>query len=348
MHEIVIVIPDLYLAPDAERGAAAAFAAHGTLPGIEYAGRFGERAALASGWREWLAGSLGRADLKGLAPACIAAAVCEGAAGAPQQGAGATWIAAPVQLIAGLTRVHLDHRGLLSLPHAEQAALATGFQRLFGPSGHELTPLPSGDFLLRTCGIAAVATSEPARCAGGEVAHALGQGAAAPLRRLLAEIEMWLHGLALNEERQQRGASLITALWLWGAEGRVLRPGRGSSAGVQSAYGSEAYLNGLWHLQGGAPRALPAWLDAVLAEGAQQRAVLVLTVGGELQSGFQGTVAQALARLDERFISPALKALRRGELRRVTLILNDTRVALGRASGLRLWRRARRGLEGFA
>jgi hypothetical protein len=32
----------------------------------------------------------------------------------------------------------------------------------------------------------------------------------------------------------------------------------------------------------------------------------------------------------------------------VTLIVNDTRVALGRASGLRLWRRARRGLEGFA
>src|SRR2546429_3394568 len=64
-------------------GAAVAGAA---APGIESAGRFGERATLEHGWREWLAHALGRADLAGVAPACIAAAEVAPAGPAPGGG----------------------------------------------------------------------------------------------------------------------------------------------------------------------------------------------------------------------------------------------------------------------
>ncbi|HJX22008.1 MAG TPA: hypothetical protein VJ454_13520, partial [Steroidobacteraceae bacterium] len=204
MREIVIVIADLYL-PHGANGAAGAVAA--AVPGIESAGRFGERAALQHGWREWLAHALGREDLAGAAPACIAAAAAEVAPGGPPARAiGTPWIATPLQLTAGAARLYLDHRGVLRLPHAELAALAAAFQATFAVSGFTLTPLASGDFLLRTPGIAAVATTEPARCAGTDVAEALPRGAAAaPLRRLLSEIEMWLHGQTLNEARVLRG-----------------------------------------------------------------------------------------------------------------------------------------------
>jgi hypothetical protein len=101
-------------------------------------------------------------------------------------------------------------------------------------------------------------------------------------------------------------------------------------------------LSGLWHLQADVCRALPQRLEEVLADEPTCGVVLVL------QTDSHYTLAQALARLDERFVSPALKALRRGEVSSVTLIANDTRVTLRRRSHLRLWRRPRAGLRSFA
>jgi hypothetical protein len=347
VREIVIVIADVYLPPAAAEAGSAAGASFHNVPGIECAGRFGARAGLAGGWREWLAESLGRADLAGVAPACIAAAAIDAAATA--RGTATSWIATAVHLSAGLTRVHLDHRGILRLPRAQQSALAADFTYVFGSSGYELTPLPSGDFLLTTPGITPVSTTEPARCAGGEVAQGLPDGTAAgPLRRLLTEVEMWLHGQALNDARRAQGMLPVTALWLWGAAGRRLQPQVRPARAKEQAFGRDAYLNGLWHLQGSACRALPQGLAEALADGDAQRVILVLEAGGELHSGFQGTVAEAVAQFDSRFVSPALRALRAGECANLTLIVNDTRVMMRRTSGLRRWRRARAGLGAFA
>jgi len=349
VREIVIVIADLYL-PYGEHGTALTGAAvPGAVPGIESAGRFGERATLEHGWREWLAHALGRADLAGAAPACIAAAAAEVAPGAPPAGAtGTLWIATPLRLIAGAARLELDHRGVLRLPQAELATLAAAFQDTFGVCGHTLTPLSSGDFLLRTAGIAAVATTEPARCAGKDLAEALPrEPAAAPLRRLLAEIEMWLHGQALNEARSRRGEPPVTTLWPWGAEGRAVQPERREARALR-AFGTDPYLSGLWHLQTDVCRALPGRLEEVLADGPACGAVLVVEAGQELHSDRHDTLGESLARLDARFVSPALAALRRGQVSSVTLIANDTRVTLRRRSHLRLWRRPRAGLRSFA
>jgi hypothetical protein len=330
VREIVIVIADLYL-PHGANGT--------SVPGIEHAGRFGERAALQHGWREWLAHALGREDLAGAAPACIAAAAAEVAPWEMPAGASGTmWIATPLQLTAGATRLHLDRRGVLRLPGAELAALAAAFQDTFAGSGFTLTPLSCGEFLLRTAGIAAVATTEPARCAGQDVAEALPRGpAAAPLRRLLAEIEMWLHGQALNEARIRRGEPPVTTLWPWGAEGRAVQPERREARATLRAFGADPYVSGLWHLQADVCRALPERLEDVLAEEHALGVVLVVELGQE-----------SLARLDARFVSPALTALRRGAVASVTLIANDTRVTLRRRSHLRLWRRARAGWRSFA
>jgi hypothetical protein len=338
VRELVIVLTDLYHA-GSER--AADTAGHTRLPGIEHAGRFGARTALAGGWRDWLAGAVGRDDLAGVAPARIAAAVL------PAQQGGTSWIATPVHLSAGLSQVHLDHRGLLRLGEAQRAALAASFATEFGASGLTLAPLESGEFLLHGAGLEAVPTTEPARCAGGEVAAALPHGPeAAAVRRLGAEIELWLHRHPLNAARAGLGEPPVNALWLWGAAGREGSLRRGEGAPQRRAFGADACLRGLWHLQGGACQALPGEFGALAQGGAG--AVLALAVADELRMSMASTFLQALRALDERFIAPALTQLRRGHLERVTLIANDHALQLHRRSALKVWRRARAGLESFA
>ena len=351
MREIVIVIADLYLPPGTSDSAAEVAAAFAQVPGLQAVGRFGTRSPLPQGWRSWLAGWAGHGELADIAPAEIAAAVLDGAQ-RPQAQQTTRWIATPLELRASHLRVHLEHRGLLSLAAAEQQFLAAQFAGTLGAAGGSLAPLPSGDFLLSTPGLAAHPATEPARSAGGDVAAALPQGAAAgPLRRLVAEIEMWLHALPLNESRARRGEPPVTVLWPWGAGDPAHRspqlPAARAAGSLPLAFGRDAWLAGLWHLQGGGSRPLPQRLEPVLAAVAD-RAVVVAEVGRELQCSHPDTVAQAVARLDERLVLPAWHALARGELAQLTVIVGDVRVQSGRTSRLRLWRRARAGLRSFA
>ena len=340
MHEAVIVIADLYLPSDELSGAPGA--EPGALAGLEYAGRFGERERLAAGWREWLAHWLGRGDLAGVSLAAVAGAAT-GSDGTTR------WIATPVELVAGLTRVHLERRGIVRLTAEEQTVLAAAFHQTFAGSGAALEPLSDGQFLAVTPGIAAVATAEPARCAGGLLVVPQGP-AAAPLLRLIAEIEMWLHGTALNEVRLERGAAPVTGLWLWGATGAALpamrSPGgltRETQASATAVFGSDAFVSGLLSLEGRVMQTLPERPETVFADPYLERAAVVVELAGELPAE-EWSLPAAAAALDRRLIQPALAALRDGALERLTLIANDTRLALGRRSGLKRWRRPRAGL----
>ncbi len=348
-----MVIQDLYLAGGGASAAgidAAALAS--AAPSIVTAGRYGVRTALPEGWRTWLAHWAGRPDLSHTAPVQVAAAALPVPAMESDAAGTTSWIATPVELRAGHTRVHLAHRGILSLRAAEQQVLAADFARTFGAAGPALLPLPAGEFLLRTPGIAPLVTCEPARSAGGDIAASLPHGAGAgALRRLIAETEMWLHGHELNVQRQARGVPPVTALWPWGAQGAHLRaaapaPGSGVAAAT-AAFGRDAWLDGLWHLLGSTCRELPQRLGDLPGSGVG-RALVVARLGDSWHESERDTVADALARFDAQFVSPALRALRAGELTRVQLVFNDVSVRIGRHARLRLWRRARAGLGAFA
>jgi hypothetical protein len=342
MREAVIVIADLYLQPGEEPHAPGVGSA--ALAGLEHLGRFGERTRLVRGWRAWLAGWLGRAELADLAVAQVAAAGgTSGTAGAlPTR-----WIATPVQLLAGLTRLHLPRDGIVRLTPPEQAALVSAFGRVFAGADLKLEALSDGQLLLTTPGIAPLATAEPARSAGGEVRVPQGL-AAAPLLHLTAEIEMWLHGEPLNELRRRRGAAAVSGLWLWGADGGTVLPPRAHTApGSSIAFGEDAWLSGLWQLLGGAARPLPERPEALFTVNAE-RCVAVVELSGARPDAPWSSLHEAAAALDERLIVPALTALKSGTLERLTLIANDTRVSVGRLSALKRWRARRPGLEAFA
>jgi hypothetical protein len=337
VRELVMVLTDVYLPteePHAPR------VGGGRLAGLEYTGRFGSRTVLRRGWRDWLARYLGREDLAALAPARIAAAVLG-------PGVGSDWIATPVHLSAALTRVHLDHRGLLRLKPEELAELALSFGRTFAGSGLTLYPLPCGEFLLRAAGIAVTDSIEPARVAGGEVVPLRSAGSeGAALRRAASEIEMWLHAHSGGASGAPAGQPRVNALWLWGARGAEGEAARRRAPEPVAGFGSEAYLDGLWHLEGAQCSPVPQDLQAVLGAGAR-RTVLALSVAAQLEESMSATFSEALAMLDARFIAPALAALG-GTLASVTLIANDTALRVRRGSGLKRWRRARPALAGFA
>jgi hypothetical protein len=383
VRELVIVLSDLYLTPEAP--SELRLATDPGLPGLDHVARYATRSSLAVGWREWLVHWLNGGEapvgeqIEVAPPATVAAHVVmahaafePGATSSAMPSGVATsgpamvlptrtvWMATPVHLVTGLTSLHLDRRGVLRIPANESATLAAGFAEVFAGSGFSLVPLDSGDFLLLDESPDAIVgsrhlphgrnadLSEPARSVGENVADRLRGGAShAALRRLGAEIEMWLHEHPVNEARKKRGEPPVTGLWLWGAGPAPVSAAAPKMVAERHdtiAFGCDAYLHGLWTVWGGKKFPLPQILETVFGYPHAQRAVLVVEVGDMLHSNPQWTLFEALAEIDRRFIAPAVEALTRGRLRRLDVCANDRLLTLRTRDRFKFWRRRSSGL----
>jgi hypothetical protein len=359
VHEVVIVLADLYFAqaPEPEAQARAfqndahdALSARVRTPGLDHLARFGSSQPLGRDWRSWIAGWLAAATGGGSGGADAPATVAARTLTTPLPADATVWFATPVHLLAGLSSVHLERSGLLQLDAAEAVALAAGFARVFDDSGFVLCPLPTGELLLRAPPMAIASTVEPARCVAREVTAGLPQGPGdAALRRLTAELEMWLHDLPLNEARRARGALPITALWLWGGGPTPT----GAPAGVHMRrephtllYGRDSWLAGITGLNHEI-LPVPEELTPLFSYSQAQRALLVLRSATELAAHPRESLPEVLQRWDERFFFPAVAALRRGALTAVTILANDRAAQLRAHDRFRFWRRARSGLAAF-
>ena len=363
MEEVVIVITDLYLSNEAE--AASIREVH--LPGLARVARYGTSRPLGSlghGWRSWLAAWSGQESLIESAPATVAAAASRVTAEDAKDRM--AWIATPVHLVAGLSSVHLDARGLVQVELEVRRDLALDFNKVFGESGFRLEALPSAGFLMSGPRIADPDIVDPARVLGASITGVLPEASNAPtLRRLVAEIEMWLHDHPVNVARQRRGRLPITALWLWG--GGIAREGvaldlerlhtdtmdtvpasvvRGAAleaTGIPvpgAAFGADPFLHGLWRLSGTIARALPRTFEEVLGYSGR-RAVFALELSQAFEENRSWSLRDALMDVDRRWISSALEALRKRDIARVTVVANDHVLSLGSRDPWKLWRMPR-------
>ncbi|HEY6482365.1 MAG TPA: hypothetical protein VIY54_02455 [Steroidobacteraceae bacterium] len=353
MHELVIVLSDLYLPPAGEAGEAR----HPLPPGLEHVARFASRVRLDAGWRNWVAGWLGAqsaGNVGRFAAATVAArpVLPIAAQSAADRAVNASvWLAEPVHLLTGLTSLHLERRALLRLAPDELAALASDFRTVFEGGAYELLPLATGNFLLLGPQVTQMTTAEPARCFGADISAGMPHGPeAGPLRRLSTEVQMWLHDHAINRARSACGEPPVNALWFWG-EGAVSAVPAAQAAFVLAAgtlaFGCDAFLAGLYARTGAEVLTLPAQLDGVFSYPRAQRAVLVLDVGQVLRSNSQWTLGDALAQIDLRFIAPAVQSLRAGRLRTLIVIANDWQLSLTARDRLKRWRRRLPGLGGL-
>lgn len=338
MREIAVVISDLYLPRAADAPSTTVVAA---LPGLAEAARFGQKGTVAGGWRTWLPRWMDRDDLARAAPAAVAAAASPRAFSA-----GSVWIATPIHLIAGLTNLHLDYRGLLRLPAQDLASLAQDFTNTFGSEDFSLEVLEPGQFLLHSSRSLSATATEPSRVLAHQLEASLPDGPDAPiLKRLGAELEMWLHSHPVNEERARRGELPVSTLWPWGGgaalqlpESTVPHPA-GTPPTHPLAFGSDPYLIGLSHLTALQLRALPERLPDPTDWTHAQRAVLVTEITALLHANPGWTMFEALAHIDRCFIMPAIEALRAGAVSSVLVIANDIGLRVGRRDRLRFWRR---------
>ncbi|HTV77708.1 MAG TPA: hypothetical protein VMF03_05590 [Steroidobacteraceae bacterium] len=345
MSEVAIILSDLYLAANGRGGVDDRDAAvpRDALPALTRMARYAGVSPLPGDWRGWLAEWLGRADLAAACnttPAVIAAAALPGM---PQ--AGSLWLATPLHLVAGLTSVHLDYRGLLRLDPATLEELCREFDLQFAERQFALQRLPGAGLLVTGPRFATLPrTLDPARMLGGGIADGTVHGAgAAPLLMLGAELEMWLHAHPLNASRARRRQAPLTTLWLWGGgtppARQLTAPPTAADSTFMTVFGEDAVAAGLCALSGARLRPCATSAHELLNSGAARTAAVIELFRTDRPQ--PATLMDLLAHLDEMLLAPVITALKDGVVRQVTLIANDRCSVLTARDGLRFWRRSR-------
>jgi hypothetical protein len=330
MRRLTLILSDLYLPEEAPHEAASAL----ELPNLEELLRFARGSRIDS-WRAWLAREIG-ADIIASGPVAQLAAVSVPTIQEPS----AAWFATPVSFEARLDHVRLLDRGLLRIPSAERAAWCAEFARAFGP---EYTLHEAGERGFFISGIAETAAAgvDPARVIGADIAHALPAGAmAGELRRLMAEIEMWMHAAALNAARERERRPRISALWLWGGGPRAWRPGvptgwQPASSSIRLS-GGDPWLTALAWLGRLSPSRSPSGFADLDATSSHEVVELAPMSGPE---------AESLPALDRDWFGPARTGLASGALEQLDVVANDRWFQLTSRSTWRFWRRRRPWLE---
>ncbi len=303
MAELYAALTDL-VAPDAD-------AALGLprLPAAEVLLSRAERRAAPADWRRWALALAGVAAPPGDLPVGRTLALRHGVAPAPES----TWfVATPVRLVAGLSRVHFAAAGVLELAPEVAEALAARFAADWRDPALALV-VAGNSLLLRAAGRFDVVSFDPAPFAGRDIAAALPAGPdAGRLQRLMTELQMWLHGAA----PASCDGGPVNALWLWGS-GQAALAGEGS-----------------WPALDGAD----AFLDAVAA-GAAGRAA-----GARLESWSLAALSRAghsFADFDALWFAPLAAALAARRVERARVYFAGHEFLLKPAQRWRRWRRAR-------
>jgi hypothetical protein len=327
MQRLTLIFSDLYVPEEAVREMAPRTTLD--LPNLDWLLRFAARADVVGDWRRWLCAQLGLGALAELPPASLVARRAGIADGVP------AWLATPVRLGARLDHVRLLDRGLLHLDAEESASWCAEFAQTFGP-GIALHPGNARSLVLTGVEGPDVLTCDPARLLDMDIIASLPDGrAAGELRRLGAEIDMWLHSSRLNDTRERSGRPRISSLWLWGGGRAAPMHSAASRAAPVAVHGQDTWLGALAEVCGQATLQ-PARDFAAVTHAAH--AVVEF-------APMSGTPEEALPALDARWLAPARAALSRGELSVLEVVANDRCFRVHARPAWRWWRARRRWFE---
>jgi hypothetical protein len=282
----------------------------------------------AAEWRAGVHQALQGGEGASLAPAALAACAL------PQwPSARALCFVTPLHVVAGMTRVHLPPEGMLLLDERERAAWRDAFNAEFGDADLRLHAAGTGWLLTAACAHAA-SDAAPELLLGAALERRPAQGdAARALRRLGAEVEMWLAAHPLNDARAARQLPPVNSFWFWGgATLQTPAPFTHAPRVVSSNTAADPWLAGM--VSHGAARLHTEVAD--LRAALQQHAGLIV-----LQRPAQLPPWEHWSRLEAQWFAPALQALRAGELESLRLQIGRSAWRLPDASPLRWLRRSR-------
>jgi hypothetical protein len=184
-----------------------------------------------------------------------------------------------------------------------------------------------------------IRTVAPAQAVGRNVGDVLPRGAQA--RRWHAwmnEIQMALHGSAVNAAREDRGAPVVNSLWLWGGGRLPILP----SDRWAQVWSNNPLAEGLARLSGTPVARLPGtggeWLEMAVTPG---RHLVVLDEGAGTAPWHRQQAWAAIVRTVELdWLTALLPAIRAGVLEALTLFpLAGRCYHLDRRALRRWWRR---------
>jgi hypothetical protein len=239
--------------------------------------------------------------------------------------AGQYWLATPVHLVAGLDTVRLHPQGLLRFDDSHARQLETDFARVFAGSGWQLHATGARDLLLSAPATLAVTSTDPVEWLGDNPRAGLPQGAdARALRTLATEIEMWLHGHAVNRERAAARQLGVSGLWLWGG-GRSSAPPATASGRL---YSDDLVARSLWAGGAAAVAPLPAgWAELRSSQPATAHETAHVVLDFEA--------------IEDRWLAPLLAEWQSGRVARIELVAGRQRHELRAPARWRFWSRPR-------
>lgn len=338
MTRLILVLRDLYPA----RLDQDALAALPRLPALERWLARGHSAPAPGGWRAWLWRQFAlKAPLATHAPDAIdaVAPAAVAAAAVPNLPVGKPlWFATPVHFVAGLDTVRLHPAGLLELDADAQQLLAADFARVFAGSGYTLHATGRRELLLAGGAAAApgsIRSSDPAMWLGADPRAGFPAGEnSADLRRLGAEIEMWLHEHPVNRARAGAGQLSANALWLWGGGApAVICAVRAAPAAL--AWAEDLYVDGLTRARASQPMARPArWPDPGAGAASPGELLVVCGLGAAPD-------AHSLLAMERDWIAPALAQWLNGSFDSATLLAGERAITLKGSRWRGWWRRPR-------
>lgn len=280
-------------------------------------------------WRAWVCRRIGLP----LPPRIPVAAIARAAHRSDVADDGQWWLAQCVHLQAGVDRVY-SSAATPVLSVEEWRELERGFDAAFSTAGFRLVDGSGAQAFVLSIPDLDADTIDPARVRGADILQALPRGTAAPtLKRLMTEIQMWLHDHPVNIARQDRGAATVNGLWIWGG-GRSPReiPARP----LPALRSDDGFLRGLWRIGGAADEPVPHSFQALDLDRDEAMIVALAAAPGPRESA-----GQALSNLEREWFRPALAALQRGRIACLQAHLNDRFLSLTRRGSWRWWRRSR-------
>jgi hypothetical protein len=229
------------------------------------------------------------------------------------------WLRAdPVHLRLDGGRLVLADSGIFPISRQEAESLTDSLNAHFSDDGLRFYPLRPNRWYLRAESAPALETTALAEAAGRSIDALLPRGGdAASWRTRLNDIQMLLHGHAVNEQRENAGKLPINSVWLWGG-GKL---SDAVSAPFAAVWSADPFAAGLAQAARIATHSLPDSAADFLRASASEGVNLILLdrLRGAAQYGDAHGWREGLQQLERDWFTPLLQALRQERVGMVSL-----------------------------
>ena len=231
------------------------------------------------------------------------------------------WLRAdPVHLQVSRERVTLVDNALFDLNESEAQGLVASLNAHFaadGPSFHCFAPKR---WYVRAKGPPRVQTMSLPEVAGQDIQMHLPTGAdAGPWHRIFNEVQMLLHGHAVNEARESSGVPAVNSVWFWGGGNRPGVPGRPFARVWSNEPLASALAVASDTATAAVPESGPAWLQSAGREHARHLIVLEDLATPTAYHDMAEWRSRLLA-LEARWFAPLAEALSAGTISELALV----------------------------